>query len=449
MNVNAYATAAADLWDQRRRDGQTVSAVGTPQPHQVAPPGQWAGFLLLGGRGAGKTWTAARYVVDHIHGPPCMPGPVPHWVGIIAPTLGDAATACFSGPSGIGRQDPTARMVTAKGGTVVRWPNGSEAKLFGAHTPGDVERLRAGGGRCLQWLEEVAAMRHLDEVFEQMQFGLRLGPDPRWIASTTPKPRKLIKKLATGKVPGVVVKRATMWDNPHLPGHIRQALEDAYGGRQVGRQELYAEIIEEAEGALWTRAAIDAARVRPDDVPDLARITVGVDPSGGVGEQGIVVVGATLARSSPDGMAHGYVLDDRTVRASPDVWGRAVVRAALDWDADDVVCEVNYGGDLVIATVATAAHAMGAKLAIRKVTATRGKRVRAEPVSALTDQGRWHHAGVFPELEEQMCTFTDDSDWSPDRYDAAVWPAWHLKLVRVLSTGRATVGSNMATTSIA
>lgn len=443
--VDLFALAA-DAWERR---SQAEQEKAKPEPHQRVPDGSWYGYALLGGRGAGKTWTAARYIVDHVHGPPCMPGRTPHQIAIVAPTLGDAATACFSGSSGIGSQDPTAKMVTARGGTVIRWPNGSIAKLFGSNSENDVERLRAGGGNCRVWLEELAAMRYLDQTFEQMQFGLRLGDDPRWIASTTPKPRALIKRLSKGELPNVVVKRATMWENPHLPAHIRQALEDAYGARQIGRQELYAEIIEEAEGALWTRGAIDATRTRPDDVPDLARITVGVDPSGGQGEQGIVVAGVTRASASPDGMAHGYVLDDRTVRLSPDGWGRAAIRAALDWDADDIVAEVNYGGDLVVATIASAAQAMRVNIPIRKVTASRGKRVRAEPVSALTDQGRWHLAGVFPELEEQMCTFTDDSDGSPDRYDAMVWTAWHLKLARAMSSAKGSFsGAAMAKTQI-
>ena len=162
-----------------------------PQPHQIPPPGDWYGWLLLAGRGAGKTAACSAYVSEHVSGPPCLPGIVPHWIGIIAPTLGDAVTACFEGPSGIRNKDSSARLVRAPGGTVIKWANGSQAKLYGAHTPEDVERLRAGGNICLAWMEELAAWRYLDACWDQMRFGLRSGKRPHWIASTTPKPKTL------------------------------------------------------------------------------------------------------------------------------------------------------------------------------------------------------------------------------------------------------------------
>ncbi|WP_199809845.1 terminase large subunit domain-containing protein [Streptomyces sp. NRRL S-455] len=620
----------------------------TPLPHQVPPEGDWYGWLLLAGRGAGKTDACARYVHEHVMGPPCLPGPTPHWIGIIAPTLGDAATSCYAGPSGLRVHSPEARMMTVQGGTVIRWPNGSEAKLFGADSPGSVERLRSGGNRCvaegtlvrtehgerhietvrpgdrvwtrnglrtvlevwdngvkdvvrydhgagftwltpdhkvatadgwkpallvgpldsvltwnktgasegvispprsaagaarqsgparstevssvsaagppsspgarsqrgtalrsavrmrhehgrngcaacaatrlsaksvsrpapvragalrssrisraarvydltvehdheffagdllvsncLSWLEELAAWRYLDDTWDQMRFGLRTGPRPHWVASTTPKPRALIKKLASGGVENVVRTRASMYDNPHLPEDIKAALEDAYGSTQIGRQELHAEIIDQDENALWTRAVIDAHRLRPADLPDLARISVGVDPSGGRGEQGIVVVGKAMrehVRSDgrPAQLAHGHVLADRSCHLSPDGWGRRAVQAAVDYDADDICVEVNFGGDMAVNTIRAAADAMGVRIPIKTVRATRGKKVRAEPVSALSEQGRWHMVGEFPELEDQMCTWYDELDWSPDRLDAMVWPAWHQRIVKPTMTG--------------
>ena len=198
----------------------------TPLPHQIPPPGDWYGWLLLAGRGAGKSDACARYVHDHVMGPPCLPGPVPHWIGIIAPTLGDAATSCFSGPSGLSAHSPDAKMINSTGGTIVKWPNGSVAKLFGAHTPEDVERLRSGGNRCLAWLEEMAAWRYLDDTWAQMRFGLRSGRRPHWIASTTPKPRPLIKKLASDGFHNVVRTRASMYDNPHIQEELKRALEE-------------------------------------------------------------------------------------------------------------------------------------------------------------------------------------------------------------------------------
>lgn len=411
---------------------QLRPATWRPQPHQMPPPGNWYGWLLNAGRGAGKTAAAARYVSAHVHGPPCLPGPTPHWVGIIAPTLGDGVTACFQGPSGLGSFDENARLLQTTGGTVVRWQNGSQAKMFGAHSQEDVERLRAGGNTCLIWAEELAAWRYLDASWQQMRFGLRTGPRPHWVASTTPKPRALIKKLIKKTPSNVVVTHATTDDNPHLESHVRQALDEEYGGQQIGRQELYAEILEQDVHALWQRDDLDAYRLK--EAPPLVRITVGVDPSGGAGEQGIVVAGKAFEDSIIDGrphrLAHGFTLDDRTCTLSPDGWGRRAVQAAVDWEADDIVVEINFGGEMAMSTISGAAEALGISIPIRETRASRGKRVRAEPVSVLSSRGRWHQVGRFEQLEDQLCTWVpDQSDYSPDRLDAMVWTAWHQRLV--------------------
>lgn len=418
----------------------------TPLAHQVPPSGDWYGWLLLAGRGAGKTDACARYVHEHVYGPPCLPGPTPHWIGIIAPTLGDAATSCFSGPSGLSAHSPEARMVTAPGGTVVRWPNGSEAKLFGANTEPDTERLRSGGNRCLAWLEEMAAWRYLDSAWAQMRFGLRSGPRPHWIASTTPKPRPLIKKLASGGFNNVVLSRASMYDNPHLQEDIRQALEEEYANTDLGRQELHAEVLDEDSNALWTRTALSASRLLLPDVPRLTRITVGVDPSGGAGEQGVVVVGKSMVPREHDDprkrvpLAHGYVLADRTCHLRPEGWGRRAVEAAVEFEADDICVEINFGGDMAVSTIRAAADIMGVNIPIKVTRATRSKQVRAQPVSALTAQNRFHMVGTHPELEDQLCTWYPELDWSPDRLDAMVWPAWHNKIVKMTATGDRTPG---------
>jgi phage terminase large subunit-like protein len=291
---------------------------------------------------------------------------------------------------------------------------------------------------CAAWLEEMAAWRYLDDAWAHMRFGLRVGPRPHWVASTTPKPRPLIKKLHEGKVRGAVVTRASYLDNPHIDEETKAALEEEYGSKQLGRQELYGELIEQDENALWTHEAIDAARVSPDELPKLIRVTVGVDPSGGAGEQGIVVGGKASLPAEAQGavkrlLDHGFVLADRSCHLSPHGWGRRAVQAAVDFEADDIAVEMNYGGEMAIATVRAAADDMGIPIPIRKVTATRGKRVRAEPVAALTTQNRWHHAGVFPELETQLCTWYPELDWSPDRLDAMVWTAWHNKVVKLPS----------------
>jgi phage terminase large subunit-like protein len=733
-----------------------------PRPHQVPPPGDWYGWVLNAGRGAGKTRTCAQYIIDHVKGPPCLPGPTPHWIGIIAPTLGDAVTACVNGPSGIGTHDPTAKLSGGAGGLFVKWSNGSRAKLFGASSQEDVERLRAGGNTCLTantlietahgpvriadihvgdyvwtrsglrrvlrsgqtgtklvwqlktaagnvvmatpshkfwidgrgwtelqsispgdtlltwnkelshtmdssgrsvvtgtttlensethftstsgnanevqfqtvitfitnlmmieqlpislvlkcyhhvstgeftsdhevdklrgkianiltfpakfverrgdlteyaqharvvdlnalknlliekagphapvssgcvrcvvenlslrlvlphehaqldveqllwrsrelndtdddvslkiefapyvevnftstvtdppqlaqdrvvsvlatsekhdvynlmiehdhefiasniivmnccvWAEELAAWRYLQECYEQMRFGLRTGPRPRWIASTTPKPKPLIKKLVKNTPHNVVVTYATTHDNPHLEQHIRDSLFEEYADRDIGRQELYAAIMEQDESALWRRDDLEQFRVV--EAPSLAKISVGVDPSGGAGEQGIVVVGKhtfdVMTSKGRQRKFEGFVLDDRTCHLGPAGWGRRAVQAAVDWDADDIVVETNFGGQMAVVTIRDAAEAMGVSIPVKEVHASRGKRVRAEPVAALSSRGQWHHVGLFEQLEDQLCTWHEDLGYSPDRLDAMVWVPWHQRIVSTRPRG--------------
>lgn len=415
----------------------------TPEPHQVPPEGDWRGWLMLAGRGSGKTDAMAKYVVDHVNGPACIPGPTPHWVGIIAPTLGDAATACYEGPSGIRAHDASAKMKQAPGGLVIQWPNGSQAKLFGAHTKEDVERLRAGGNRCLTWGDELAAWRNLDNAWDHMQFGLRLGRLPRWVVSTTPKPRLLIVDLVRQRRSNVIVSQnISTYDNPHLHEAVRQEYEDRYGGTSLGQQELLGQILEQDEDALWQRHWLDRDRVKhaPDN---LVRIGVGVDPSGGAGEQGIVVVGKQLVKVENRQEIHGFVLADRSGRWSPAEWGRRAVRAAIDFGADVILVETNFGGDMAMATIQGQAENEGVSVPVRKLTASRGKRVRAEPVAALSERGRWHHVGIFDRLEEQLATWTPEAGYSPDRLDAMVWPAWDLRMV-----GRASAPGSMASSKL-
>jgi phage terminase large subunit-like protein len=287
----------------------------------------------------------------------------------------------------------------------------------------------------------------MEQTYDQLRFGLRSGPHPHWIGATTPKPRPLLKRMLAGEVRGIVHTHATMYDNPFLEQAVKDALEETYACTDIGAQELHGRLIDEATDALWTRAILEETRVRPDEVPDLTRISVGVDPSGGAGEQGIVVVGKSGLVLPGDGgrpQHHGYVLDDRSCKLSPDGWGRRAVQAAIDWDADEIVAETNYGGAMCVATLQTAAQALDVDIPIRTVTATRGKVVRAQPVAALTAQGRWHMAGVFPELEDQLATWYPELGWSPDRLDAMVWPAWQMKLVGTAVHGQGSLGGALA-----
>lgn len=705
--LDALPLAGAE-WEALRRAADAVAApdagVGpwTPLAHQVPPLGDWDTWLLLGGRGSGKTAAAARFTHEHVTGPPCLPGLAGgHRVAIIAPTFGDALDACVHGPSGLRSFDPAIRSVQTAGGTFVRWPGGAEAKLFGAYTPEDVERLRAGGNRCLAgstlvrtpsgawpislirdgdlvltrsgarrvlhsgmtqlsarlwrletdigdifatadhevltargwlpvrllsvgdilstWLasepshssstrafdstrcatattipagaacciatsgsesagrfqtaltsttsseetntrststgstscqsgtiststpertpgigmalwppgpesrmsrwsasgaaapsrldgrraasaltivasgaiepprpsphtrgdcascaalssqpwqveprghahavvrrssptnrvepvydlmvehdhefyagdivvanclayaEELAAWRFLEPCWDHLQFGLRLGAHPRLVAATTPKPRALLKRLLAD--PTTAVTHATTHDNPHLAPGVRARLEARYGGTALGRQELQGLLIEEVEGALWTPAMLECRRSVPQD---LVRVVVAVDPSGGASEdadeQGIIVAGL-----GSDG--RGYVLADRSCRLSPAGWGRRAVAAAQDFAADAIVVERNYGGDMAEAVVLGAARELDVTLRVKMVTASRGKRLRAEPVVALYEQGKVSHVEPFDELEGQMLTWTPESGTSPDRLDALVWALTEL-----------------------
>lgn len=320
---------------------------------------------------------------------------------------------------------------------------------------------------CLFWLEEIAAWRYMQEAWNQMRFGLRIGPNPHWIGSTTPKTRPLIKKIHSGHYRGVVVTQGvSMYQNPHLDEDVRTALEEEYGGTMIGRQELLGLLIDEDENALWSRAVIDASRISARKVPNLGRISVGVDPSGGAGEQGIVVVGKSKERLSPlvlpdevypDGVPQpsikprhlGYVLDDRTVTMKPEGWGRAAVKAAVDWEADEIFVEINYGGDMCVSTIRSAMETMGVTIPIRTVRATRGKAIRAQPVSALSYGGAWLHAGTFEHLEDQMTTWSPEADWSPDRLDGSVWNAHGLRLVGTTPMGTGSFGAKAATRTIA
>jgi phage terminase large subunit-like protein len=417
--LDALPLAGAE-WEALQVAERAASALGAqgepwaPLPHQTPPSGDWDTWLLLAGRGAGKTAAAAYYTDQHVRGPACLPGlPGGHRIAIIAPTFGDALEACVNGPSGIRAHNPAVRAVQTAGGTFVRWPSGAEAKLFGASTPEDVERLRAGGNRCLAYAEELAAWRFLDPCWDHLQFGLRLGPHPRVVAATTPKPKRLIKALLAD--PSCAVTRATTHDNPHLAELVRARLQSRYGGTRLGEQELRGLILDEVLGALWTWEMLQDRRPAPET---LTRCVVAVDPSGGEGpendEQGIVAAGL-----GSDG--RGYVLADRSCKLSPDGWGRRAVQAYVDYAADAIVGEANYGGDMVEAVVKNAARDMGVSVVYKAVHASRGKAVRAAPVAQLYEQGKVSHGAVFAELEEELTSWTPESGRSPNRLDALVW----------------------------
>ena len=413
----------------------------SPLPHQIPPDPPWRGWILMGGRGAGKTATCAKYVHDHVHGPPCLSEvPGGHWISIVAPTLGDAVTSCVMGPSGLRAHEPGVRVVNRPGGISAIWPNGTEAKLFGASSPEDVERFRAGGNRCLAWMEEFAAMRYLDAVYEQMRYGLRVGPRPHWVGSSTPRSRKIVKQML--KDPNLRVTHGKTNENPHLNEDVKNELYGDYAGTRMGRQELEGELLEDVEGALWKGETIEAYRLKHDDVPeDYDRIIVAIDPAAkseeGSDETGIIVAAMVrhwdrLGILYPE-RSHAFILHDGSGKYAPSAWAKRAIALLNRYKGDMIIAEINNGGEMVKHVV----HSIDDTVPYKAVTATRGKTKRAEPVSSLYIEGRVHHVGMFEKLEDQMTQWDpmdEDPSWSPDRMDAMVWAITELLIGRKIVT---------------
>lgn len=334
-------------------------------------------------------------------------------VAVVTPTFGDIRRVAFGGVSGILKTLPDGCLLEGRGqgynssASEIRLYNGSKIMGFSATEP---DRLR-GPQFHRAWCDELAAWRY-PEAFDQLMFALRLGDKPQCVITTTPKPTPLIRQLMERE--DTIVTTGTTFENAeNLAESTLQMLKERYEGTTLGRQELYAEVIDNMEGALWNNPTIDRARVR--DYPDLQSIVVAIDPAVTAGadsdETGMVVV-------AKDGNGEYYVLEDKSGKYSPDQWGKVACDLFHKWDADRVIAEVNNGGDLVERLIRTVDHTVRYK----SVHATRGKLVRAEPIAALYEQGKVHHVGVFPELESQMCTYTGDRPKpSPDRLDALVW----------------------------
>jgi len=375
------------------------------RPSQLPPPGDWRVWLILAGRGFGKTRTGAETVIDRVR------RRVSKRVGLIAPTAADARDVMVEGESGIlACSPPDFRPLYEPSKRRLTWPNGAVATLFSAEEP---DRLR-GPQHDFIWADEPAAWKY-PETWDMAMFGLRLGTNPQVVATTTPRPTRLIRDLVAD--PGTVVTRGTTYENArNLAPAFLSAIVKKYEGTRLGRQELNGEILDDNPGALWHRGVIENLRVR--EYPPLLRIVVGVDPavtgSATSDETGIVVVGK-------DERGHLYVLGDYSVRGSPLDWAKQVAWAVDKHKADRVIGETNNGGDLVEVNLRTVSKS----LPFKKVTASRGKYIRAEPVAALYEKGVVHHVGAFPELEDQMCEWAP-GDESPDRMDALVWAITEL-----------------------
>lgn len=393
---------------------------------QLPPPlsqggGDWTTWLILGGRGAGKTRAGAEWVRGLALGkPPFADAPVGR-IALIGETLGDARAVMIDGPSGLLTIHPSGeRPIYNASRRELTWPNGAMAQLFSADDPESLRGPQFGAA----WADELAKWRYAQTTWDMLQFCLRLGDHPRQAVTTTPRPIPLIKRLMAD--PTTTISRARTKDNAiNLAPSFLSTIVSNYQGTRLGRQELDGELIEDRPDALWQRETIEKARIR--EAPPLNYIVVAIDPPVTTGPRadacGIVAAGST---------ENGYaiILADATVQGvQPLDWALAAVGLYKSLKADSIVAEVNQGGELV----AEMLRQVAPTIPIRQVRATRGKYLRAEPVATLYRRGLVSHAGLFPELEDQMCDFgrgglSDGS--SPDRLDALVWALTELMLNR-------------------
>ncbi len=388
--------------------------------HQKPEKGDWTVFLLLGGRGAGKTRAGAEWVIQFMRD-----NPGPKRIALVSETYADGREVMIDGDSGLARlAEPRDVPDYEASRRRLVWPNGSLAYVFSSEDP---DGLR-GHQFHAAWSDELCKWKHAEETWSNLQLALRLGARPRQVVTTTPRPTALLKRLL--KAPGVFKAHATTYQNAqNLSRAFLDEIAAVYEGTRLGRQELHGELIEDVAGALWTRAMIEASRLSAPQGfhAALDRVVVAVDPpatSGeGADECGIIVAGAL---ATADGRT-AYVIADRSAGGlSPREWAERAVGAYHEFDADRIVVETNQGGDMVREVI----RGVDAGVAVRDVRASRGKRVRAEPVASLYEQGRVRHLGAFPALEDQMASFTGAGGKSPDRLDALVWAITDLLLRR-------------------
>ena len=392
------------------------------RPSQLPPPGDWRVWLLLAGRGFGKTRTGAEWVNAIAESDPGAR------IALVAANLGEARAVMVEGESGLMRVSaPHRRPVFESSLRRLVWPNGAQATLYSAAEP---ESLR-GPQHCHAWCDEIAkwdnTSARAETAWDNLMMGLRLGEDPRVLATTTPRAATLVTRLVREAGDGrTAITRGSTYENAaNLPARFVEAMHRNYDGTLLGRQEIEGELIETLPGALWSRPTIE--RSREPAAPSMVRVVVGVDPpaSSDGDACGIIVCGIGEDRIA-------RVLADASVeKATPERWARAVADAARAWGADRVVAEANQGGSMVEAVL----RAANQTLPLRLVHASRGKSARAEPIAALYEAGRVRHAGFFARLEDELCGMMPGGDYqgpgrSPDRADACVWALTELMLGR-------------------
>jgi len=393
-------------------------------PHQLPPKGDWRSWVIMGGRGAGKTRAGAEWVRAQVEGARPLDAGRCRRVALVGETIEQVREVMIFGDSGVLACSPADRRpdweATRKR---LVWPNGAVATVHTAHDP---EGLR-GPQFDAAWVDELAKWKKAEETWDQLQFALRLGDDPRVCVTTTPRNVGVLKKLLAS--PSTVTTHAPTEANAaNLAGSFLEEVRARYRGTRLGRQELDGVLLADAEGALWTSERIETGRVR--DVPLLDRIVVGLDPAttagAGSDECGIVVVGAQTQGPPQDWRA--VVLADCTVQgATPSGWARAAISAMVQYGADRLVAEVNQGGQMVVEVL----RQVDPLVPVKSVHASRGKVARAEPVAALYEQGRVGHVAGLDALEDQMCRMTArgfEGTGSPDRVDALVWALHELMI---------------------
>lgn len=395
-------------WELWARDDQLPPNADNPN---------WTNWLILGGRGAGKTRSGAEWVRSVVHADGEQSEPLR--IALVGETLDDVRSVMIEGESGLlAVHQKHQRPIFESSKKQLVWPNGTIAQIFSAHSP---EGLR-GPQFHAAWCDELCKWKEAQATWDMLQFGLRLGDWPRVVITTTPKPSKLLKTIMADEST-VISRAATSANAENLAPSFLQAIAKRYHGTRLGRQELEGEILEEREDALWRRADLD--QLRRSEPPELTRIVVAIDPPV-TSTNTSDACGLVVAALGADG--RGYILADRSLeRASPLSWAQAAVEAFHHFEADALVAEVNQGGDLV----ETVIRQIDPSLPLKKVHASRGKWLRAEPVAALYEQARISHVGSFDALEDEMVNFGTDgltNGHSPDRLDALVYAVSELML---------------------
>jgi phage terminase large subunit-like protein len=431
-------TTTPDIADLAPADKARLKWLLLSRPDQLTPTDKdWLFWLILAGRGWGKTRVGAEDCADWCHRHP------KHRFGVVAPTLGNGKKVCFEGDSGLLSVLPEGTYKYNRADLVITLDNGCRIDLYSADQP---ERLR-GPQHHRMWFEELAAWGpKMKEVWDMAMFGLRLpladGSPNQAVITTTPKPLALLRDLAHRDT--VHITRGNTFDNAkNLSAATLDELRRAYEGTRLGEQELYGVLLDDIEGAVWSVMMIENDRIKGDELLELDldifdRICVSIDPAmtnnEGSDETGIIVAGRTYlcpcGRATED-EPHMIVLEDGSGSMSSHEWTDRAVALAEKYAAEDIVAEVNNGGDLVeqVLLGASARQKLSQGVRYRPVRASRGKRTRAEPVGALYEKHRVHHWGYFGKLEDQMCGWTGmPSEKSPDRVDALVWNATHLLL---------------------